>query len=129
MHKIRGAEPAATVVNNGPASARDQPGLSTFAAAAPSLSMSSLLNAPSSRPNRILSNGRMCSVRALVRTPKEASASTNFFGLTGPADHDEMSVETALASYRIDLGVWTCRLDNLGIAKENSLDMPLEAMK
>lgn len=36
---------------------------------------------------------------------------------------------TELASYRLDLGVWTCRFDNLGIAKENSLDLPLEAVK
>ena len=129
MHKIRGAEPATTVVNNGPASTRAQPSLSNFATAAPSLSMSSSLNAPSSRPNRVLSTGRMCSVRALARTPKEASASTKFFGLAGTADYDEMSVETALASYRLDLGVWICRFDNLGIDKENSLDIPLEAVK
>ena len=37
--------------------------------------------------------------------------------------------ETEIASYRLDLGAWTCRFDNIGIAKENSLDVPLEAVK
>ena len=30
--------------------------------------------------------------------------------------------ETEVASYKIDLGVWTCRYDNLKIAKESSLE-------
>jgi DNA helicase IV len=37
--------------------------------------------------------------------------------------------ETEIASYSLDLGAWTCRFDNIGIAKENSLDVPLEAVK
>ena len=53
-----------------------QPSLSTFATAAPSLSMSSSLKAPSSRPRRVLSTERMCSVRAFVSNPIDGSAIT-----------------------------------------------------
>ena len=45
--------------------------LSTFRMARPSSSMSCSLNTPSSLPSRDLSTERMCSVRALVRTPME----------------------------------------------------------
>ena len=37
--------------------------------------------------------------------------------------------EVEVASYRLDLGAWTCVFDNIGIAKEDSLDVPLEAVK
>lgn len=45
--------------------------LSTFPIARPSSSMSLSLNLPSKRPRRDLSTDRICSVRALVRTPIE----------------------------------------------------------
>ena len=31
--------------------------------------------------------------------------------------------ESKLASYRLDLGEWTCQFDNLGVATKNSLDV------
>ena len=32
--------------------------------------------------------------------------------------------ESELASYRLDLGEWTCQFDNLGVATKNSVDVP-----
>ncbi len=37
--------------------------------------------------------------------------------------------ETELASYKIDLGVWTCRYDNIKLAKESSLEDQKETAK
>ena len=37
--------------------------------------------------------------------------------------------ETETASYRLDLGAWTCRFDNLGITKEGGIDVRLQAVK
>lgn len=37
--------------------------------------------------------------------------------------------EVELASYHLDVGAWTCLFDNLDVAKETSLDVPLEVVK
>jgi len=37
--------------------------------------------------------------------------------------------ETELASYKVDFGIWTCRYDNLEIAKESSLEDQKETAK
>lgn len=37
--------------------------------------------------------------------------------------------EVELASYYLDVGAWTCLFDNLGVATETSLDVPLEVVK
>ena len=37
--------------------------------------------------------------------------------------------QTVVASYKVDFGVWTCRFDNLGIAKQESINSFLELIK
>ena len=37
--------------------------------------------------------------------------------------------EAGTASYRLDVGAWTCRFDNLGTAKEGGIDVRLQAVR